>query len=97
MAALMTATLTNANAQLNGNGYYRVLNAETERYLTLTNDRLGNSLAAAFTALVTVRGFDNVVNDPASILYIRSAGGNNYDIVAQGVDSYVLAEGYHVK
>lgn len=92
--ALLLGIQANAHAQLNGSGYYRMLNTETQRYLTVTNDNLGSSMSAAFTALVTVKGFDNVVSDPSSILYLRSVGGEQYDLVAQSVDTYKLT-GYH--
>lgn len=97
IATLLSATLSTAQAQLNGSGYYRLLNEETGRYLTIANDKVGSSMEAAFTALVTVKGFDNVVDNPASILYLRSEGGNEYDMVAQGVDTYQLTTGYHFK
>ena len=89
LTTLLLLSVTMVRAQL-ASRYYRFLNTETGRYLTVTNDNLGYSLDAAFSALVTVKGFDNVVSSPASVIYVRNAGQGQYDVVAQGADSYEL-------
>ena len=92
MAVLSLMTAVSGSAQLSGSGYYRLLNTETGRYLTITNDNVGTSMNSAFSALVTVKGFENVESNPASILYLRNVSGTLYDVVCQGADSYVLVE-----
>ncbi len=78
-------------AQLNGNGYYRIQNDYTKRYITVI-DGYGNAnytgRSVDSKALRTVLPFAEVVSDPASILYLQNSSGNEYDIYAQGIYSY---------
>jgi len=86
-----------AYAQLNGSGYYRIQNKETQRYITVVDgygsaDYTGRNADAS--ALQTVTSFDNVVSDPSSIIYFdqRQApnkyGIGKYNLIAQGVNTY---------
>lgn len=91
-------TLCGVSAQFNGNGYYRVLNKKTSRYITVIDNRGSvdiQSTYADLAALQTIKGFENVVSDPASIIYIKKVG-NGYNFHAQGTDSYSII-GYYVK
>lgn len=87
----VTASLT-ASAQLNGNGYYRVLNQASSRYITLQDNRGSidlTSTKADMMAILTIRGFDKEVNDPASVIYIEKVG-SQYNLKAQGTDSKAI-------
>ena len=92
--SLLCLWAVSAYAQLSS-GYYRVQNTQTGRYITIVNNTIGGTTTNPdLSALTTVKGFDNVVSNPASILYFRSLGNNQFDMVAQGVDTYELT-GYH--
>jgi len=86
-----------AMAQLNGDGYYRVQNFKTKRYITvLDNKSQGVNVSSTrydVNALVTTSGFDNVVSDPATVMYIEKASGG-YILRSQGTDTYVLTGRY---
>ena len=93
---LTTLLPLTAAAQLNGDGYYRILNYASERYITISNDIVGEVNMSATKAdvsnIVTYRGFDNVKSNPASIIYIRNVNGK-YDLAAQGTSIYKIAGG----
>ena len=86
-------------AQLNGDGYYRIKNVASERYITVRDNRgsvnVGTS-SADMGAVELYKGFDNVVSDPSSVLYIHNAGDSNYKFHAQGTDTYEII-GYYLK
>ena len=82
---LLTLSISVANcawAQYNGSGYYRVQNKVTKRYIRVIDNRGSVNLAtteADLGALETKKHFENVVNDPASVIYITEAGdGYNF-------------------
>jgi len=85
----LTITLA-ASAQLNGNGYYRVQNTVTGRYVKVADDRGSINVqagAADLGAIRTVRDFENVVSDPGTVVYIEqmsSVSANHYDLKCQG-------------
>ena len=93
---LTTLLPLTAAAQLNGDGYYRILNYASERYITISNDIVGevnmSATKADLSNIVTYRGFDNVKSNPASIIYIRNVNGK-YDLAAQGTSIYKIAGG----
>ena len=93
---LTTLFSIGAQAQLNGDGYYRILNNSTERYVTLNNDIVGevnmSATKADLSNIVTWRGFEYVKSNPASIVYIKAVG-SQYDIAAQGTSIYKIAGG----
>ena len=85
-------------AQYNGVGYYRVQNKVTERYIRVIDNKGSVNLSttdADLGALETKKKFENVVSDPASIIYISPAG-DGYNFKAQGTSSYSII-GYYVK
>lgn len=83
-------------AQLNGDGFYRIQNNASSRYITIKDDIIGkintSSTTADLTNIVTWRGFDNVKSNPASILYIEAVG-SQYNLKAQGTSVYQIAGG----
>lgn len=93
---ILSAT-SSAFAQV-ASGYYRVQNTVTERYIRVIDNRGSVNLStteADLGALETKKYFENVVSDPASIIYITPAG-DGYNFEAQGTSSYSII-GYYVK
>lgn len=94
LVSILTPTL--ATAQLSGNGFYRVQNNKSERYITINDDIIGQVNTSSTTAdlnnIVTWRGFDYVKSNPASIIYIESVSGK-YNLSAQGTSVYKIAGG----
>lgn len=87
---------TFAWAQLNGNGFYRLQNYGSSRYITINDDIIGKVNTSSTTAdlnnIITWRGFDYVKSNPASIIYIESVG-SQYNLKAQGTSIYKIAGG----
>lgn len=95
---LLLLTVNCAFAQFNGSGYYRVQNKVTERYIRVIDNKGSVNLSttnADLGALETKKYFENVVSDPASIIYITPRG-DGYNFVAQGTSSYNII-GYNVQ
>ncbi len=87
-----------AHAQLNGNGYYRVVNATTGRYMSLT-DNTSRGLSITTTsvdagALLTKKNWEEVSTDPGSVFYIENKGGDLYNISGQGANLYSMIKYY---
>ena len=83
-----------ALAQLSGNGFYRVQNNNTGRYLTFITKEVIKAADGMDVdlsqAMISKKDFENdVVKDPGSIVYISSVSGG-YDLQSQGIDSYSL-------
>lgn len=87
-------------ADIDGDGYYRVQNTVTERYIIVLDNTGGinyASTSADLGALKTAGPFSNVVSDPASILYITKVGSEEYgpyDLSAQGTSAYGISGHY---
>ncbi len=85
-----------AQSTYTGDGYYRVKNVNTERYVTVI-DGYGKvdiqSTSADLGAIETVKNFENIVSDPASIIYIKNEG-SGYNLFCQGVETYKMIHYY---
>ena len=95
---LATVCTLSAHAQLNGNGYYRAQSTEQGRYIKIIDNRGSVDLTATEAdteALRTRAGFENVVSDPSSIIYIKKMD-TGYDFQSQGTGSYQIIS-YEVK
>lgn len=83
---LLTTLLFPLHAQLNGDGFYRVQNVRTKRFVSVIDNR-GSidkaSMNADLGAIVTYKGFARVATDPGSIIYLKQVNGE-YDLIAQG-------------
>lgn len=95
-----------AHAQLNGDGYYRIRNAHTGRYISVVNNKVDSqnkSLwqvangGAHIYALKTMKPFSRVVSDPGSIIYIEKNGNDGYILRGQGLDTKNLTGGRYLK
>lgn len=89
----------NALAQLNGNGYYRIRNVGSQRYLTVKDNKGSidiNSTSADLGAAELYKNFENIVSDPGSVLYVQNVDNARYKFIAQGTDTYKII-GYYLK
>lgn len=87
-----------AHAQLKGDGYYRVVNATTGRYMSLT-DNTSRGLNMQTTtvdasALLTKKNWEEVSTDPGTIFYIENKNSDLYNIKAQGSSLYDMIKYY---
>lgn len=99
------AMAVTAMAQYPADGYYRVKNYVTKRYVYVTDDKgkidMG-ATSADVNALQVWKGDDKALCDPASIIYFQKGDDvNRFDLIAQGtsvtniIDDYVSL--YYVK
>ena len=83
-----------ALAQYMGDGYYRIMNMKSERFISfIDNKSEGFNVSTASydaDALVSIKKFNNVVSNAGSVVYIEKYEGNQYSLKAQGVDTYSL-------
>ena len=95
---LACCVLLSAHAQLNGNGYYRVKNVASNRWMSLCdNTSTGvdyNSTTIDCAALVTNSIWDEISCDAGSIFYVESAGDKKYNIYGQGTSIYEMIQYY---
>ena len=95
LSLILSAPLA-ASAQITGDGYYRVKNNASERYITITDDIVGEVNMSSTTAdpsnITTWRGFDYVKSNPASVIYIEAVG-NKYNLKGQGTSIYDISGG----
>ena len=90
-----------AHAQLSGDGYYRVQNTGTNRYISVCDDKADVNVSSTdveLGALKTYASLDRVLSDPGTVIYIKGVPGENYhyDFYGQGLDTYKLANGVHL-
>lgn len=87
-AAMFLLTTTAAYAQLGDNGYYRVQNTVTQRYVGIIHNRSESEFIsgkADLNALRAYKSWDWVESDPATIIYFEKIGsgttaGKKYDV-----------------
>ena len=92
LVVLAMAWAMTASAQLKGDGYYRVQSVDQGRYISVIDNRGSinmSTTSADMGALRTVFGFERVVSDPSSVIYIKKMGGG-YDFQSQGTGSYAI-------
>lgn len=95
LSLILSAPLA-ASAQITGDGYYRVKNNASERFITITDDIVGevnmSSTTADLSNITTWRGFDYVKSNPASVIYIEAVG-NKFNLKGQGTSIYDISGG----
>lgn len=81
-----------ASAQLGDDGYYRVQNFSSNRYIIIVDNKTKGANVSGnefdVDALRTKKPFTSLDDDPASVYYIESKGNNMYNLKAQGTDAY---------
>lgn len=92
LLALLAAT--SSVAQINADGYYRVKNFTTNRYITVVDNKTKGidhvTTTADLLALNTVRSWEKIESNPASVIYIEKKSGKEYNVMAQGCDAYAM-------
>lgn len=89
-------------SQITGDGYYRVSNYKTGRYVYVT-DNTGSINVQATTAEMGAiqlwKDHSRTYSDPASVIYIEkkgsSSGGDYYNLHSQGTSTYTII-GYYI-
>ena len=94
--------ITKIGAQLNGDGYYRVQNDYTGRYVYVVDNkgRINTSTSSIDMRAISLwKDFEKASSDPATVIYIKKVKGtgNEYDLYAQHTSTYDITGGYHVK
>lgn len=78
-------------------GYYRVRNFGTKRYIYITDNTGGYSVSTDvgdFGALQLWTGEERPITDPASIIYVDRQSNGQYDLKGQGLEIYALVKRY---
>lgn len=96
MLILLTVLIPNVSAQFTTDGFYRIQNYGTKRYLYLTDNTGLYDMkrdVGDFGALQLYTGQERTISDPACILYIKKYG-TQIDIQGQGVGIYQIVNRY---
>ena len=88
LLTLLFTALTTLSASALDNGFYRMQCVETGRYVSFRNDYVDTESAkrtteVQFYSLRTISGFENIANDPGSIIYIKKFD-QGYALRSQG-------------
>ena len=81
-----------------GNGYYRVHNLATQRYVYVTDNKDYYDIARDeedFQAIQLWKNAEKAISDPASVIYIEQIDNTTFDLTAQGTGVHSLT-GYYV-
>lgn len=97
----VSLSLTAAHAQngtgIVGNGYYRICNYATERYLYVTDNKDYYDMSkdiGDFQAIQLWKDINRTLADPASVIYIEQVASDLYDLKAQGTGVHSLTGHY---
>lgn len=91
LGAIGVLTAFSAMADLNGNGFYRLQNGLTKRYIYLLDDKGKvdmSTTSADVGALNLYLGFTKASTDPSTVFYLENQGGSEYNVGGQGTDLY---------
>lgn len=86
-----------AMADLNGDGFYRLQNGLTKRYIYMLDDKGKvdvQTSSADVGALNLYLGFTKASTDPSTVFYIENHSGNEYNVGGQGTDLYSFLGSY---
>lgn len=92
-----TILTTGSMAQLNGDGYYRVQNAVTERYAYIMDNKGSVNVSTTSIDALAIqlwKRFEKASSNPATVLYFRHMSGASYDVTAQGTGIYQMIDHY---
>lgn len=94
-------TSLSINAELNGDGYYRVKNAVTKRHAYLLDNKASKNVGAStvdVTAIELYLDEERPFSDPATVIYLTNVPSSSsqsfYDIAGQGTSLYTMLSMY---
>lgn len=100
LVLLMSSVAMSFAQEITGDGYYRVQNYNTLRYIYLIDDYSSGidymATSADMTAILLSDEENRQFYDPACVIYIQSKGGNKYDFIAQGTKLSTISGGYYL-
>lgn len=80
---------------IDGDGYYRVRNKGSQRYIYIRDNTGDYSLDVVdYGALQLWKNIDRAVSDPSSVIYVKQVAAGKYDLQAQGTGAYRLVQHY---
>lgn len=84
-----TAIALSASAIIEGDGYYRVQNYKTGRYIYVLDDKGElnfQATTAELGALQLYKNYESTISDPSTIIYVKDLNGKNqdFDLQTQG-------------
>lgn len=90
-------SLLTLSAQMKGDGYYRIQNFGTQRYAYLC-DNTGfinyGTQSADVGAMQLWLGLERALDNPASVIYIKTVASDKFDLMAQGTGLYQVIKHY---
>ena len=95
--ALAAFCALTTSAQL-ADGFYRVQNKITGRYISISDNDPNNYAVKTTTANVdmagirTIKSWERVEANPATIVYVKNMGDNKYDLEGQGTSLYKISK-----
>ena len=84
-------------AQFTSDGYYRVQNFGTKRYLYVKDNTGSYDMhrdVGDFAAIQLWKTESMTVSDPSCLMYIKKMGTDLYDLTAQGTGIYAMVQRY---
>ena len=95
MLLLSACCALNASAQL-ANGYYRIQNTYTDRYISIEDNNtehypVSSSGQVTMYGIRTVKPGKKVSTSPSTIVYVRNIQGTEYDIEGQGTSIHYIS------
>lgn len=94
-ALFFCSAAMSASALLDGDGFYRVQNAKTERFIYVLDDKGSLNFEATTAELGAIelwKSYEKAVSDPATVIYIKDLNGKkqDYDLQTQGTGVYSI-------
>lgn len=85
ISAVGSTSLSAQDSGLVGDGYYRVRNLATQRYIYVMDNTSDGTLDVLdYSAIQLWKDLSRAISDPASVLFVKNEAGNKYDIQSQG-------------
>ena len=84
-------------AQYTDDGYYRIRNFGTKRYMYLTDNTGSYDMdrdVGDFAAIQMWKGEERPISDPATLMYVVKKGAEQFDLTSQGTGIYAMVHRY---
>lgn len=94
---VLAATSLTLSAKLDGDGYYRVQNCKSSRYIYVLDNKGElnfQATTADLGALELWMGYERTISDPATVIYIKDIDGRkrDFDFMSQGTGVMALID-----